>query len=160
MQQTENYQLSLWNENDRILMESFNADNARLDAALDALKSAQTAQGETLALHAAAIAGLGSCQIYTASYVGSGKYGAANKNSITFPHRPVLALVFTNANNNYLLLHPDSGYATVNGAGSYYANVCSRSGNALSWWSTSGAGQQMNNSGYSYYVVALLDAAQ
>ena len=34
MEQTSNYQLSQWNKTDRILMENFNADNAKIDAAL------------------------------------------------------------------------------------------------------------------------------
>ena len=34
MNQTANYQLSLWEPEDRILMEDFNSDNSKIDAAL------------------------------------------------------------------------------------------------------------------------------
>ena len=34
MKQTPNYQLSQWEKMDRLLMEDFNRDNAKLDAAL------------------------------------------------------------------------------------------------------------------------------
>ena len=36
MGQTANYQLNLWDKTDRIQMEDFNADNAKIDAALTA----------------------------------------------------------------------------------------------------------------------------
>ena len=39
---TENYQLSQWERSDRILMEDFNADNAKIDAALKAGADART----------------------------------------------------------------------------------------------------------------------
>ena len=38
MTQTENYKLNQWERSDRILMEDFNADNARLEAALAGLE--------------------------------------------------------------------------------------------------------------------------
>jgi len=37
---TGNYELNQWQESDRILMEEFNADNARIDAALKAIRDA------------------------------------------------------------------------------------------------------------------------
>ena len=36
MERTEQYQLSRWQKSDRILMDDFNADNAKIDAALAA----------------------------------------------------------------------------------------------------------------------------
>ena len=41
MKKTGNYQLNLWEKSDRIQMEDFNADNAKLDAALGAEASAR-----------------------------------------------------------------------------------------------------------------------
>ena len=51
MQHTQNYQLSRWEKDDRIMMEDFNADNAKLDAALSAKADAEdvTALAETVA---------------------------------------------------------------------------------------------------------------
>ena len=37
MKQTSNYQLNQWEKTDRMLMEDFNGDNAKVDAALKAL---------------------------------------------------------------------------------------------------------------------------
>lgn len=44
MNQTANYQLSQWEPTDRILMSDFNADNAKIDAALKANADAITAE--------------------------------------------------------------------------------------------------------------------
>ena len=43
MNYTENYQLNQWEQTDRVLMDDFNADNAKLDAALKANADAVTA---------------------------------------------------------------------------------------------------------------------
>ena len=40
MNYTENYQLNQWEESDRVLMEDFNADNEKIDAALAEIKAA------------------------------------------------------------------------------------------------------------------------
>ena len=39
MQKTVNYQLNQWVKSDRIQMEDFNSDNAKIDAALKALET-------------------------------------------------------------------------------------------------------------------------
>ena len=52
MEQTSKYGLSQWDAADRILREDFNADNAKIEAAL---------------------ANAGNCKVATGSYVGTGK---------------------------------------------------------------------------------------
>ena len=44
MEKTDYYQLSLWSKQDRILMDDFNADNEKLDAALKANADAVEAE--------------------------------------------------------------------------------------------------------------------
>ena len=51
MRKTEQYQLNQWDRSDRILMEDFNGDNARIDAALAALRT--LGAGESARLDAA-----------------------------------------------------------------------------------------------------------
>lgn len=48
MQKTEHYQLNQWDRTDRILMEDFNGDNARIDAALAALLALSTSESARL----------------------------------------------------------------------------------------------------------------
>ena len=40
MEQTNNYGLNQWDQQDRILMEDFNTDNAKIEAALQQLRNA------------------------------------------------------------------------------------------------------------------------
>ena len=99
MQHTQNYQLSRWEKDDRIMMEDFNADNEKIDAALAAKADAEdvTALGETVA---AVAAGLGSggqnARIAWGSYTGRGTYGAANANRLDFGFQPVLVVIGSN----------------------------------------------------------------
>ena len=55
MNYTQNYQLCLWDEDDRILMEDFNGDNQKLETALASLAAADTAEQQTRAAQDAAI---------------------------------------------------------------------------------------------------------
>ena len=93
MQHTQNYQLSRWEKDDRIMMEDFNADNAKLDAALAAKADAEdlTALGESV--NAALGSGGHNCRIICGSYIGTGTYGAASPTSLTTGFAPVLVIV-------------------------------------------------------------------
>lgn len=106
---TTNYQLSQWVKSDQIRMEDFNADNARIDAAIKAETDARMAQSAALT---AALAKLGNCQIETFTYVGNGDAGYERPNRINFTARPVLVLVVS----------PIS-LAVVDGAGDVLATV-------------------------------------
>lgn len=151
MEQTENYQLSLWDKDDRILMESFNADNATLDAAL-------AAQQTALDAHAASIAKLGNCQLWVTTYTGTGGTGSV---SVTFPKSPVAFLV-CGGDGSLMVAQREIGQAV-----SMHLNachLCSVGWNAdrttFLWNSSSGAAAQMNDKGTPYRVLALLDAEE
>ena len=85
--QTPNYALNQWERDDRVLMEDFNADNAKIDAALAGL-------AETAADHAAALALRGNCRVETFSYTGKSQDGHDLTNSFTFSKRPAFVLIF------------------------------------------------------------------
>ena len=79
--QTTNYQLSQWVKSDQVKMEDFNADNAKLDAAL--------------ASHAAALAGKGNCRVEAFSYIGqSSQDGQGLTRRFPFSKRPAFVLIF------------------------------------------------------------------
>ena len=84
---TENYSLSQWSRTDQVKMDDFNADNAKLDAALKAEADARTAL-------AAEVAKRGNCSIGIFSYQGTDKYGPDNPTTITFPRMPAAFIVF------------------------------------------------------------------
>ena len=70
MTHTTNFNLSQWAKTDRIRMADFNADNAKLDAALAARN----------------------CSVYTASYTGTGELTF----TIDFPRKPVAVFISRN----------------------------------------------------------------
>ena len=155
---TTNYNLNQWEATDKVLRTDFNEDNAKIDAALAGLAGTAAEHTAAIAQHAAAIPALGNCQIYTTSYVGNNKYGAANPTTLTFPHKPVLMMVFTGAHR--ILAFLESGWAMtfVNSTGSTSSLTCTRTGNTVSWYSTNNAIMQLNST-YNYQVVAFLDAS-
>lgn len=83
---TPNYSLCQWEAEDKVLRTDFNADNAKIDAAL-------AAQASTLSAHAAQLARLGNCQVWTTTYKGTGTVGPDHPTSLTFPKRPVFAMI-------------------------------------------------------------------
>ena len=82
MTQTPNFHLNQWSPEDYVRRTDFNADNAKIDAAL---------------------AAAGNCRIVTGSYTGTGKYGYTNKNSLTLPFSPVLLLI-SGGNNGFAVI--------------------------------------------------------
>ena len=177
---TSNYQLCQWQEDDKVLRTEFNADNAKIDAAIAAVdsrvdgkasssalnslkttvngkadKTALEALKTTVTQHTAALVKAGNCQIYAATYTGTGLYGSDNRNSHTFPHKPVAVFLAGEGIVIPLFQGVSSGYR--GGAGERPVNAY-WSGNTLQWYAFSAADQQ-NKANTTYHVIALLDAA-
>ena len=151
LNQTNNYQLSQWDSDDRILRTDFNADNAKVDAALADQASSVTALAGQLATK-------GNCQIYFTSYEGDGTYGTTAKKTYTFAHRPLLIIVAESGGTSMCAIR---GMTTAyrRAISGVYLKV-SWDEKSVSWWHTEGANSQMNNSGTTYYLMALLDLDQ
>lgn len=136
---TENYQLNQWEKIDRVLMEDFNADNEKIDAAL-----AEMAQ---LAVRA------GNCRIVYGSYQGTGTFGSSGANVLTFTGRP-LAIMVTGMYQFFSVRGAKSAVA-------YYGSN-QEAMESLTWgetnvsWVSASAGQQLNENNTSYYYIALL----
>lgn len=69
---TEHYGLCQWEATDQVLRTEFNEDNAKIDAALEGLKS------------------ICNCQFYFQSYIGTGENGPITYH---FPKRPLLVII-------------------------------------------------------------------
>ncbi len=93
--QTTNYQLSQWVKSDQVKMEDFNADNAKIDAALGQKveQSAVAALAQTVEGHTSALARKGNCRIEYRSYVGTGQYGPDYPTVITFTRKPLFVII-------------------------------------------------------------------
>lgn len=140
MTKTTNYQLNQWAKSDRLMMDDFNADNQKIDAALKANADAMP-------------------RIVTGSYVGTGAYGQSNANSLTFDFTPKAVLIckqdIYNAGNAYMfLVSGQSRTAQFNSTGGGDCSYCNWSGNTVSWYSTYKAASQLNEDGVSYCYVA------
>lgn len=148
LNQTNHYQLSQWEPTDRILMENFNGDNQKIDAALKA-------NADAAASAAAAAAARGNCQIWMDTYTGTGKAGVNNKNTIAFPHKPVLFRICQTDNTYHIVsFHGCRELYVMNGS-SVYVCTASWSGNTLSWYHEDSYVRQMNEANKVYHVVAL-----
>ena len=165
MTYTQNYQLPQWVKSDRILMDDFNDANTKIDAALkshdDSLAGLETALTGGLAAK-------GNCQIYLASYTGTGTYGETSPNTLTFPAAPVLVMVIgggapvVGGNSQGTAFAIRNGTLFVTGIGSSircWPAIWSADGKTMSWYAfNSGAEGQLNAAGVTYTVVALLPA--
>lgn len=140
MNYTQNYKLNQWAALDKVQRTDFNADNAKIDAALGALSD-----------------GKGNGQIVTGSYTGSGRVGSYSANRLYFDHKPVLVLV-SGLSLGVMALDCPRGYILSNGGNTDFA--VSWSGDAVSWYNDNtdgGAWRQMNESGQVYRYIAFLE---
>lgn len=111
-----------------------------------------------------------SAQIVCGSYTGTGKYGASNPNTLTFPFKPKLAVIFmvVEPNGNASFINAPFSPNINNSADKYYTIGLSAagrsfkgvkwSGNTVSWYhaeATNPATYQLNVSGNTYYYYAI-----
>ena len=96
-------------------------------------------------------------QIETGSYVGTGTYGQANPNTLTFGFVPKLVIVL-DANRFFApaVMVYGSSFATSAGANSsdYYLRGITW-GKEFSWYNTTNANNQLNINKFTYYYIAI-----
>ena len=146
---TTNYNLNQWEATDKVLRTDFNADNAKIDAALAGLAG-------TVAEHTASLAAKGNLTVQMLSYTGNGGYGESSPTVINFPKRPVFFLAF--GHQGVLIAGgDDTSQAQViryNGLGTgvMTSNFTWNGNQARFWWQE--AYGQLNVSGKPYRVIA------
>ena len=139
MEQTSLYNLNQWVKEDRIMREDFNADNAKIEAALSGIP-----------------------KIATGTYTGKGTYGSSNKNSLTFDFQPAMVVIMRNGTNSIaagtILLYgqtQSAGTSAQYNAFSLELTVA-WSGNTVTWYSGQNADRQLNASGtYRYLALGI-----
>ena len=144
MEYTTNYQLNQWDAQDAIKRTDFNADNAKIDAALGTL--------------AAASAGHGNCKIEYGSYKGTGKYGSDNPKTLTFEGRPIVVMVFQLTNGYMATMGNSAPYGHFQNLNAHFSMVLSWGEQSVTWYSGQSATYQMNESGTYYNYFALVAA--
>ena len=170
---TTNYQLNQWEPTDPVLRTDFNADNAKLDAALKDLANqvagkaaagtvnslSTTLTQETQAREAsdaelwAAMALKGNCQISYSTYVGDGSLSRTH----TFSQKPLIVFI-AGPNIHLIAINPCTTTTSVNGSSTLNLVIgWSGSNMTVSYAGSLGGGDQkaLNDSGETYYIVAL-----
>ena len=166
---TPNYNLNQWEPEDRVLRADFNTDNAKIDAAiqavdvkadrkadtsaLEALTQRVTAQGTTLTEHAASMTKLGNCRLYTTTYTGDGEFS----HTIPFPHRPAMVFIHGDYYSYCAMYGSPTGHGKTGGEGQSSQVTWTEKAMQIRG---SDLGFICNRSGKHYQVVALLDAAK
>ena len=154
---TTNYDLNQWEGTDKVLRAEFNADNAKIDAALKANSDAVDSLETQLV---SGLAGKGNCQLWTTSYVGDDQVTYNSNNRITFPKLPVLVIIQgTNGGETMLILGQNTKYLTI--MGTAYGGSVTWEGTTMSWRvNTTNPSDQFNLQGATYLVLALLPAEE
>ena len=137
MTDTQHYQLNQWAADDQVLRTDFNADNAKIDAALGAVKGCN-------------------CCLYVKTYSGTGENGPVVH---TFPYRPMAVMILTTHGGTWLFSARGSNYLSGRAAVNTYVNT------SITWGdrtlsvgtSESSAFYCANSSSNTYCLLALLD---
>ena len=150
-QETPNYRLSRWAGTDRILMEEFNSDNEKIDAALkgnaDGVAALQTA-----------LASCGNCKIVYGTYTGNGKYGKDNPNQLTFDGNPLFVIIKGSIGSAPTLgIQAMRGWYTAYTGSADSSTVCHLTWgeHSLSWYNSQSSSDQFNTSDSVYPYIAL-----
>lgn len=156
---TEHYGLSQWEKTDKVLMEDFNADNAKIDAALGALAGAAEEQGEALAAHTSALSKTGNCAVMVTSYSGNSTASV----TINCPYPPVYVYVRCQTNGKALTLLRGVSKSFVDAGGSSVVSVPSWGKSSVTWREANGATAHaehiLNQSGLQYTALVLMDTS-
>ena len=88
---TQHFALNRWDLNDQIIMDDFNDDNAKIDAALHDNAAALSALRTTLSTHGTIT------RFAYGSYVGTGESGQNHPNSLTFDFYPMFIIIMSRA---------------------------------------------------------------
>ena len=136
---TPNFNLCQWEADDKVLRADFNDDNQKIDAALAGLQQS-----------------MGNCRIVTGSYVGTGKYGPSNRNTLTFDGKPLAVFIMAQAHSSntwaaFLPMIRGTQWASA-------STPCTVtwSENGVSWYHDDSAQYQLSR-GTNFYI-ALLEA--
>ena len=144
--QTQHYGLNQWELSDSVVMEEFNEDNRKIDAALHNILSAIP-------------------RIHAGTYTGTGTYGADNPNTLTFEFAPKLVFINcvleggegANGNDHYIMIavHGTPKTYITYWSGSSCATVNLLWGDtSLSWYGSSAQKQgNWKNAVYRYIAI-------
>lgn len=142
MTDTQHYQLNQWAADDQVLRMDFNADNAKIDAAL----------GE----HAQKLNWLGNCRIETGTYVGTGEKGEEHPISLMFSGKPLAILAGGGGADTLVAIRGVYDYIYILGITTSNKMYITWGDNSVTWYATSGPDHQCNLANKTYTYLAFL----
>lgn len=93
------------------------------------------------------------CQLEQGSYVGTGTYGASNKNSLTFSSKPILFIITNNDREEWSIVIRPNAWGISTNASNYALRYVTWSDNSISWYNADSSSYQFNLSGKTYYYI-------
>ena len=170
MKKTTNYQLNQWAKSDRVMMDDFNADNAKIDAALKANADAiaETAAAFPLVKIKEVTLGADTAQWdidvsdinfyqYTRIFLLPKLTGSSNPKTLTFDGTPLF--VALSGRYHFFAVKGCSFVQTLSSPSLADLSLPLTWGDrSVSWYSTENADKQQNLSGTDYFYIALLAA--
>ena len=152
---TTNYNLNQWEATDKVLRTEFNADNAKIDAALKANAEAIAAETTARTALAAVVAQRGNCSIERFTYTGTGGFGSGSPTSLNFTQKPAFFVLLTDMRillgsgfSNKATVISYSSASSSTGVGDMDVTWSGNTGQIVS----SSAWTQFNDSGTVYQV--------
>ena len=156
---TQHFALNRWDLNDQIIMDDFNDDNAKIDAALHNNAATLSALQTTLSTHGTLT------RFAFGSYAGTGSYGENNPNSLHFDFYPIFIVIMCRAAQGrdqqpcFLM----RGETEANSTAVAETNHVTWADDGVSWYADTWTGGdhalgQNNEAGYTYHYLALGEA--
>ena len=132
-------------------------------AAIAAIEGATTPATPNEALNALAAVLVSRVRIQAGTYVGTGTYGRSNPNTLTFDFTPKVFAIYgysitnlsTASFTQFTGLLPFGSLTRFTFPSASNTSIFTFSGSTVSWYCTAGAAQQANDSGRTYYYVAI-----
>ena len=166
---TENFGLCQWEATDQVLRTEFNEDNTKIEAALvkhdaalsenmQAIRAEADNRAEAINSLSNVLTGKGNCKIEVKSYSGTGNYGSGNLTTVTFSNTPQVVIFYCSSTGNLVTVVRGCSRAQMVDAMCLPLSV-SWSGSTVRL-SSSDAKSQMNENGYTYFAVALVELNQ
>lgn len=143
MTDTQHYQLNQWAADDQVLRTDFNADNAKIDAAL----------GE----HAQKLEWLDGIGVERGTYVGTGVAGPDAPTTLTFSGKPILVFVGGGGCCAATMIRPSTLSYNI-GLTMSDQMILSWGENSITWYATpNNVNGQMTVSGTTYAYFAMVE---
>jgi len=182
---TSNYSLCQWAASDKVLRTEFNADNAKIDAAIAAVdgrvdgkvsisalnslkttvsgkadQSTVTSLSSTVTSQETALA-LRNCQAVAGSYKGMGAVGASHPNTLSFSHKPLYLHVASGRDVRSFSAMRGLGFVFTGLSGPTVKQLLTWGTRSVSWYTyidgMTDPDDQFNDAQTTYYYFAILE---